>query len=223
MLMDEGTMLAPLYDHYMNRFQDALWGMCQKRAVTRRCGGVYQLFSPHRDGTGHFAHDDIYWAVMTIASGSYYIGAYAAPPYSEASAGAFITRFGEFFRSKNLQPLADAEQKILVDAPAEIWFADTAVWEDAAGRRRYVIPLINPPVAERLRRNKTNELPPPIMEPFNVEVAVPEGFKSAQAWMLTWEPAIFSQRLESKLAGGKLKVSFPALQLFRTLVVEFEK
>jgi len=26
--------------------------------------GVYQFFSPHRDGTGYFAHDDTYRAVM---------------------------------------------------------------------------------------------------------------------------------------------------------------
>ena len=76
MFMDEGTMSAPLLDHYMNRFEDALWSMVQKREMARRYGGVYQLFSPHRDGTGHFAHDDIYWTTMIIAAGCTYVGSF---------------------------------------------------------------------------------------------------------------------------------------------------
>jgi len=223
MFMDEGTMNAPLYHHYMNRFEDALWSMVRKREVVRRYGGVYQLFSPHRDGTGYFAHDDIYWAVMIVASGSYYVGSFAPPPYSKDSIGHFITRFGEFFRSKDLKTLPDARQRIFVDSPAELWYADTAVWEDRGSKRRYVIPLINPPLAERLRRNKTNELPPPILEPFKVQVQMPEGYGRARAWMLTWEPRIACVPLEARAGAGAVVVELPGISLFRTLVVEFEK
>jgi hypothetical protein len=35
MFMDEGTMGAPLLDHYMNRFEDALWSMVRKRGIGR--------------------------------------------------------------------------------------------------------------------------------------------------------------------------------------------
>lgn len=223
MFMDEGTMSAPFYSHYMNRFEDGLWSMCQKREVTRRCGGIYQLFSPHRDGNGYFAHDDIYWTIMIITSGSYYVGNFAPVPYSDDSAGQFIIRFGEFLRSKGLRSLAGAADLIYVDSPGTVWYADTAVWEDIGGKRRYVIPLINPPINERMRRNKTGELPPPILEPFPIEVKVPEGFSRAKACMLTWEPRVQAVPLEVTVEKGNARVKFPGLQLCRTLVVEFEK
>ena len=221
MLMDEGSMSAPLFDHYMNRWEDAFWGMCRKRDIAAKYGGIYELFSPHRNGTGHFAHDDIYWAIITVASGSHYVGNYAAPPYSTSSVGAFVTRFSEFFWDTSLDPLEDAADKVYVDAPSDVWFADATRRIELAGRLRYVIPLINPPVSERLRRNKINELPPSIDEPFNVEVTMPDGYGAAEAWMLTWEPDVAAVRLDAKRSGNTLTVQFPELKLFRTLVVEF--
>ena len=223
MFMDEGTMSAPFYSHYMNRFEDALWGMVQKREMVRQYGGVYQLFSPHRDGRGYFAHDDIYWAIMIAASGSCYVGGYSPPPYSEDSIGHFLVRFGEFFRSTGLRTLPDAPDKIFVDSPTEVWYADTAMWEDRGGRRRYVIPLINPPVNDRLRRNKTNELPEPLDEPFAIEIQVPDGFGKAAAWMLTWEPRIACVPLGVQIDGETATVEMPEIKLFRTLVIEFDK
>ena len=222
MFMDEGTMNAPFWKHYMNRFEDCLWSICQKRAVVRKYGGVYQLFSPHRDGKGYYAHDDIYFATLLIASGAYYIGKFAAAPYCDDSPGEFITRFSEFFRSKDLMPLEDAEDKIYVDSPEELWFADPSVWADVGNKRRYVIPLINPPVKERFRRNKSNELPPPIDEPFPIEVKMPDGYSKANAWMLTWEPRVAAKKLEVSIEDGTAKVQFPGIKLFRTLVMEFE-
>ncbi len=222
MFMDEGTMSAPLLDHYMNRFEDALWSMVQKREMARRFGGVYQLFSPHRDGSGHFAHDDVYWTTMIIAAGCNYVGSFTAAPYSEDSPGEFITRFSEYFRGLNLEPLPNAEDIIHIDSPSVVWFADTATFENIGSKRRYVIPIINPPVHERLRRNKSNELPPPLDDPFRIEVNVPDGFHKARAWMLTWEPRVASVPLETTLVAGKARVTFPGLKLFRTLVMEFE-
>lgn len=224
MFMDEGTMDAPGYSHYMNRFEDALWGMRQKCAVSRKFGGVYQLFSPYRNGNGYFAHDDIYWSVFIITSGSVYVGKFSAPPYSDSSLGAFITRYGEYFRSKGLQPLSGAEDKIAVNSPAALWFNDTAVYEDIGNKRRYVVPLINPPIAERFRRNKSGELPPPIKEAFEIRVKSPDGFKgAAKAWMLTWEPTLGMKPLTLKKEGDAVSVEFPGIDLCRTLVVEFEK
>ncbi len=221
MFMDEGTMSAPFYDHYMNRWEDALWGMAQKRDMAGRFGGVYQLFSPHRDGNGYFAHDDIYFAVCIIASGSHYVGHFSAPPYTRDSIGEFITRFSEFYWNPFRRLLPDARDTIFVDAPADVWFADVTSYENIGNTRRYIIPLINPPVVERLRRNKINELPPPIEEPFNVEIQLPDGFTKADAWMLTWEPTVMARKLPAAIDGDTVTVPFPALQLFRTLVLDF--
>lgn len=222
MFMDEGTMSAPLLDHYMNRFEDALWSMVQKREMARRYGGVYQLFSPHRDGAGHFAHDDLYWTTMIIASGCGYVGSFTAAPYCEDSPGAFITRFSEYFRSLHLKPLPSAEELVHLDSPSVVWYADASTYEDIGTRRRYVIPMINPPLHERMRRNKSNELPPPIDDPFRIEVKIPEGFHKARATMLTWEPRVAAIPLETTVAAGQARVMFPGLKLFRTLVMEFE-
>jgi hypothetical protein len=223
MFMDEGSMSAPFYDHYMNRWEDALWAMAQKRDMAARFGGVYQLFSPHRDGNGYFAHDDVYFAIMILASGSHYVGNFAAPPYTRASMGEFATRFSEYFWSPARRLLPDAQNLVYVDAPAEVWYADVTTAEPLGEKLRYVVPLINPPVAERLRRNKTNELPPPILEPFKIEVKLPNRYQQAQATMLTWEPDLAAQPLPTTVANGKATLTFPALHLFRTLVVEFSR
>ena len=135
--------------------------------------------------------------------------------------GAFATRFSEFFWHAELQPLEDAADLILVDAPADIWLAEAVVQQQLKDRLRYVIPLLNPPVVERLRRNKVNELPPPIDEAFPVEIATPEGTTRAEAWMLTWEPRVEAVPLKADVAGGTCTVMFPELKIFRTLVVEF--
>ena len=221
MFMDEGSMGAPFWDHYMNKWEDSWYFMNLKRKITRRFGAVYQLFSPHRDGSGHFCHDDIYFATMIIASGSHYYGSFAAPAYSEEGMGAFATRFSEFIWHPELQPLEEAADLILVDAPADIWFAEGVVQQQLKDRLRYVIPLLNPPVVERLRRNKVNELPPPIDEAFPVEIAIPEGSTRAEAWMLTWEPRVEAVPLRADVAGAICTVTFPGLKIFRTLVVEF--
>src|SRR6185437_2810581 len=181
----------------------------------RKYGGVYQLFSPYRNSNGYFAHDDIYWSTFIIASGSVYVGQFSAPPYSDSSLGAFITRYGEFFRSKGLAPLAGVEDKIAVNSPNPLWFAETAVWEDIGNKRRYVVPLINPPLSERFRRNKTGEMPPPIKEAFEIRVKFPDGYKSAKAWMLTWEPTIGSKALKLKQDGGFASIQFPGVDLCR--------
>jgi hypothetical protein len=223
MLMDEGTMDAPGYSHYMNRYEDAIWGMRTKCATARKYGGVYQLFSPYRNGNGYYAHDDIYWSTFIVTTGSVYVGRFSAPPYSDSSLGAFITRYGEFFRSKGLQPLTEAADKIAVNSPNPLWFAETAVFEDIGNKRRYVVPLINPPLTERFRRNKTGEMPPPVKEAFEVRVKFPEGYGAAKAWMLTWEPTVGSKALSLKKDGDVASIQFPGVDLCRTLVVEFEK
>jgi len=221
MFMDEGTMNAPYYDHYMNTWEDCWYFMNLKRAITRRFGGVYELFSPHRDGSGHFCHDDIYFALMIIASGSHYVGSFAAPPYSEESMGAFATRFSEFFWHHDLSPLEDAVDRVFVDAPADIWYAEGAVQQEIGPGVRYVVPLINPPVVERLRRNKVNELPPPIEEDFPIEITMPDGMTRAVAWMLTWEPRVEARKLACEVTDDICTVTFPGVKIFRTLVVEF--
>ncbi|HWE04482.1 MAG TPA: hypothetical protein VG326_18905 [Tepidisphaeraceae bacterium] len=223
MLMDEGTMDHPSFTHYMNRFEDAVWSMRTKCAVARKYGGIYELFSPYRNGNGYFAHDDIYWSTFIVASGSVYVGNFSPPPYSDSSLGAFITRYGEFFRSKGLVPLTGAEDKIAVNSASPLWFAETAVFEDIGSVRRYVVPLINPPLSERFRRNKTGEMPPPVKEAFEVRVKFPEGYKSARASMLTWEPTVGAKALALKKDGDVASIQFPGVDLCRTLVVEFGK
>ena len=224
MFMDEGTMNAPLFRHPMNRWEDAVYGIAQRTQMARRYGGVYQTFSPHRDGSGHFAHDDIYWAIINIACGSHYYGSFAAPPYSNASVGQFITRFSEFFYDPRLRHIDDAYDRIFADTLAELWYTDTAVAADLSdGRKRYVIPLINPPVVERLRRNKVCELPPAIDEAFPLEIAMPNGFSKATATLLTWEPDVRAKPLVCTVDAGNATVTCPPFKLFQVVVVEFEK
>ena len=126
------------------------------------------------------------------------------------------------FESDSYDKVHHAEEVVRLDSPSVVWYADASTFEDIGTKRRYVIPMINPPLHERLRRNKANELPPPIDDPFRIEVKVPDGFHKARATMLSWEPRVAAVPLEATVAAGKARVMFPGLKLFRTLVMEFE-
>jgi hypothetical protein len=52
---------------------------------------------------------------------------------------------------------------------------------------------------------------------------MPEGYTRARATMLTWEPRTMAKELKAEIAEDVVKVEFPGIRLFRTLVVEFEK
>ena len=136
-----------------------------------------------------------------------------------------MTRFSEFLYDLKLQPLASAADKIRIDADQELWYADGARWRDLAdGRRRYVIPLINPPTIERfLLRDRISELPEPLREPFPVEIEMPEGFSGAKVFMLTGEPRTAVVELAADTAKKRVDFKVPNLTIYRVLVVEFSK
>jgi hypothetical protein len=221
-LMDEGWMNAYLYMDSRNIIRDYFWACRQECDFTRQVGGFFHTFSPQRDGTGHFVQSDIYYNLLTILAGAQYPGCYSATPGSETGSAHFITRFSEFLWDCELKWLRDAGKKIRVDSPTEVWFDETVVWKDLPdGRRRYVIPLVNPPTTERFYKDRFSELPEPLKEPFSVEVAMPEGFRKAEVWMLTAEPRTLAVKLESAVAGNTVSFKVPDLIIYRVIVVEF--
>ena len=223
-LMDEGWMNAYLYLDPRNIIRDYFWACRQECDFTRQAGGFFHTFSPQRDGTGHFVQSDIYYNLLTILAGAQYPGKYSATPGSETGSSHFITRFSEFLWDVELQWLRDAGKRMRVDSPTELWFDETVVWRDLPdGRRRYVIPLVNPPTMERFYKDRFSELAEPITEPFPVEVDVPEGFRQAEVWMLTAEPRTAAVKLEAELADGAVVFEVPELIIYRVIVVEFGK
>jgi len=159
-----------------------------------------------------------------VMAGAQYPGAFACTPGSETGLAHFATRFSEFLWDNKLLWLQDAGKAVRVDAPNELWFDETVVWRDLPdGRRRYVIPLVNPPTFERFLQDRFGELPQPVREPFPMEVKLPGGFSRAAVWMLSAEPRTAATRLAASVAGGAVSFDVPGLTLYRVLVVEFEK
>ena len=223
-LMDESWMNAIGYNDPRNIARDYLYAARNECDAARRAGGFFHTFSPMRDGTPYFSSSIAYFTLLVVMAGAQYPGSFACTPGSETGLAHFATRFSEFLWDNKLLWLRDAGKLIRVDAPNELWFDEAVVWRDLPdGRRRYVIPLINPPTFERFLRDRFSELPEPIREAFPVEVSVPDGFASAKVWMLSAEPKTAAVRLEASVDDGLLAFEVPDLILYRVLVVEFEK
>ena len=221
-LMDEGWMNAYLYQDPRNVIKDYFWVCRQECDFARQAGGYFHTFSPQRDGAGHFVQSVIYYNLLTALAGAQYPGGYSATPGSETGTAHFLTRFSEFLWDVELRWLRDATQKIRVDTLAELWFDEAVVWRDLPDkRRRYVIPLVNPPTMERFFKDRFSELPEPIREPIPMEVDVPDGFSRAQVWMLTAEPRTAAVKLACEVADGTVRFEVPELILYRVIVIEF--
>jgi len=223
-LMDESWLAAIGYADPRNVARDYLYAARNECDAARRAGGFFHTFSPMRDGTPYFSGSIIYYTLLVVMAGAQYPGHFACTPGSETGLAHFATRFSEFLWDNQLMWLREAGKVIRVDAPAELWFDETVVWRDLPdGRRRYVIPLINPPTFERFLQDRFGELPEPIREPFAVEVKIPEGFSRAKAWMLSAEPTSVATPLEASVDAGTVGFEVPGLTLYRVIVVEFEK
>ncbi|MDA1138512.1 MAG: hypothetical protein O3B01_08000 [Planctomycetota bacterium] len=222
--MDEGWMNAYMYLDTRNVIRNYLY-ICRRQAdFTRKAGGFFHTFSPQRDGTGYFVQSDIYYNLLTILAGAQYPGKYSNTPGSETGSAHFITRFSEFLWDIDLKWLENGAEVIRVDTDEEVWFEDTVVWKDLPdGRRRYVIPIINPPTMERFYKDRFSEVAEPIKEPFEVEVKTPEGFSDADVWMLTAEPRTAAVKLEAEADDAAVVFKVPELIIYRVIVIEFKK
>ena len=208
-----------------NVIRDYLWAACQETQFVRRFGGFWYSFSPGRDCNPYFTQSIIYYGMLVILGGGSYWGPAACPAWSETGVAQFSMRFCEFLHDPKLQPVADASKCIRLLAPKEIWYEDSAVWRDLPdGRRRYVIPIVNPSTAERFfLKDRFSELPEPFREPFGMEVDLPAGFTGAKVWTLASEPKTSLAAVPSTLEGATLKFDVPDLYTFRVMVVEFDK
>jgi hypothetical protein len=221
-LMDEGWLGAISYTDPRNVIRDYLFAARNECDAARRAGGFFHTFSPMRDGTPYFSSSIVYHTLLVVMAGAQYPGQFACTPGSETGLAHFATRFSEFLWDNKLMWLQDAGKVVRVDAPNELWFDETVVWRDLPdGRRRYVIPLVNPPTFERFLQDRFGELPQPIREPFPMEVKIPEGFSRAEVWMLSAEPQTAATRLKATVAGGAVSFEVPDLILYRVIVVEF--
>ncbi|MCG2660965.1 MAG: hypothetical protein L6437_12060 [Kiritimatiellae bacterium] len=224
-LMDEGWMSAGGRFDCRNVIRDYFWAACQETQFVRKFGGFWYSFSPGRDCNPYFTQSIIHYGLLVVLGGGSYWGPAACPAWSETGLAHFSMRYCEFLHDPKLQPVPDAATRIRLLAPQEIWYEDSAVWRDLPdGRRRYVIPIVNPPTLERFfLKDRFSGLPEPFREPFGVEMDVPPGFAAAKVWTLTAEPQTAAAVLPSILNGGVLRFDVPDLFTFRVLVIEFEK
>ena len=223
-VMDEGWMGAYIFSDPRNIIKDYFWGARQESAYCRKLGGFFHSFTPARDGTPYFVQSIIYHSLLLPLAGGMYPGQYSCPPASDTGLAHFATRFSEFLFDLQLKQLDDAGKIIKIDAPRDLWYDETAVWRDLPdGRRRYVIPIVNPPTIERFMTDRFSELPEPFNAPLGVEIKIPQDFKSAKAWMLTAEPETSAVALDTQIDGGTASFKIPKLVTFRVIVIEFGK
>ncbi len=223
-LMDEGWMSAYGWMDPRNIIKDYFWGARRETHYCRLAGGFLHTFSPERDGAPYFTISTIYYNLLVALAGAQYPGMFSCTPGSDTGTTQFLTRFSEFLWDNKLMWVENAKDLIRVDAPVDLWYDETVVARDLPdGRRRFVIPLVNPPPNERFYTDRFSELPEPVRAPFPVEIQVPAGFTKAVVTMLTAEPRTAAVPLKSEIAGGTLRFEVPSLTIFRVLVVEFAK
>lgn len=223
-VMNEGWMSSHFWHDPRSIIRDYFWGARQSVDWCRQLGGFFYGFCPDRDATPYFTQSIIYYnLLMPLAGAHNNYAPHTCTPYSETGEAHFVTRFSEFLFDLELKPLEQALTRIRVDSPVELWYDEQVVWRDLPdGRRRYVIPLVNPPTIERFLRDRFSELPEPLREPFRVEVEMPAGFDGARAWMLTAEPRTDIVPLDVETGGGLAVFEVPELMIYRVLVVEFD-
>jgi hypothetical protein len=223
--MAEDWMSAWIFTDARNVIADYYWGARRCVEWCRQRGGFWHSFPPDRDATPFFTQSMFYYNLLIPLAGGSYPGSYSCTPGSDTGIAQFVTRASEFLYDLELQPLPQADELVKVDADQELWYADGTRWRDLPdGRRRYVIPLINPPTIERfLLRDRFSELPEPLREPFPVEIELPAGFRSARAFMITAEPRTAVVELKAEVDGDLVTVEVPELVIYRLLVVEFSK
>ncbi len=224
-VMDEGWMNAYIFIDPRSIIKDYFWGARRCVDWCRKLNGYWYGFSPARDGTPYFCQSIIYYHLLVpLAGGLNNTAGHICTPYSETGEAAFFMRFSQFFFDRELKPLEGAEDAIQIDTDRELWYADSAVWKDLpGGKRRYVVPLVNPPTIERFLTDRFSELPEPFREPFAMKVRTPEGFGAAKAWMLSAEPISEIRPLKAEPDGDQISIEVPELMLYRVILVEFEK
>jgi hypothetical protein len=223
-IMDEGWMNAYGFNDPRNIIKDYFWGCRQQVDCCRRAGGFLHTFSPARDGVPYFAQSIIYYNHLVALAGAQYPGMWSCGQGSESGLAQFLTRYSEMLWDNKLMWMQDAAKQIRVESPGDLWWEEEVVWRDLPdGKRRIVIPLVNPPTVDRFFRDQFSECAEPIREPFAVEVKVPAGFKSAKVSMLSDEPTTSCTTLKSSIEGDAVHFEVPELILFRVLVVEFAK
>lgn len=225
--MDEGWMSAYNFADPRNKAEHYLRIAFKQAHVMKANGGYLQLFSPQRDGAGHFNVDHIYYTLLPHLAGATYYGRLSASPWSDDGPIHFITRFCEFFLDEKLRPLPSAADSIDVDAP-DLWSHEASTIRQLADNKvRVTIPVINKHPRPRLYDNMSrfSELPRPLEGPFEVNVTPPEGFADAavQVWELSCEPLTRATKLAATKADGSVRFELDGVKLFKVVVLEFTK
>lgn len=224
LLMDESFAGAVGYRDPANIIHNYYRAHCQMVAACRSVGGHMEGFPPNWRGKGLLTGTDIYWHVLTVAAGAHIPAQYPPLPWSDDGLAHFVTRYCEFVWDNQLRPLRDAEKKIRVEAPHALWYNEGAVYRELPDRCRWVISIVNPPPVERFLKFRFGELPEPILDPFEMRLQRPAGYKGAvRAVMLTCEPRTDAVKLRPTADGDEVKMAIPELKLFRVIVVEFMK
>ncbi|MCL1856856.1 MAG: hypothetical protein FWF84_04335, partial [Kiritimatiellaeota bacterium] len=229
LLADEAYILEEGWGHSFEVWNDYkivalnyLRATVYESAAYFRAGGHHGHM--HRDNSVGFAPDDIYQQTFSLLGGAHNCQVnYGPMPESDYDLGVYAARFSEFYWNPKMRPIDAMEDKIEVDADADLWCAETGFELDLpGGGKRYVVSVINPPVTEKWLENRYGLLPDPVEGPIPVRVALPDGFrKVTSATLLENSPRPEAKPLPFEQGGGAVIFELPTVTTFKTVVLEF--
>jgi hypothetical protein len=165
--------------------------------------------------------DHLYLNVFTYAIGAHPYGNYHSLDLPLGNYAQFATRYSSLIWDVDrLKPLANPETRLEVKSPGPLWWKELAsTRQTAAGKRQYIVHLVNPPVQERIYTDPTNQVPSPLQ---NVEVTLrpDQGEKISRAWLISADPTTHQTELPIATNEGRVSVTVPKVDFWSIVVFE---
>lgn len=213
------------YTEYKNILLNYLRAVRYESAAYKYAGGHHAHMHSHNTGM-YYTPDDIYMQMFDLVGGAHIDSInYAPMPDSDLDLGIYAARFGEFFWDPKLTQLEKIGDKVSLNTEEDLWYTEAGFEKDTdRGTHLYILPIINPPAAERFLRNRFGQLPAPIRKPIGVTVKVPGGYTKVKAvYLLENSPYPTVKPLAFKAGKGTVTYEIPELVIFKVSAVEFGK
>jgi len=126
----------------------------------------------------------------------------------------FMTRYGEYCWSPDLELVGASETSFTVDGDETLWWKELIRHRQLSGSQQWVVNLVSQPPGETLVSAK-----PGVMQPWRQGLAVGrQSTTQPEVWALTAEPTTQATKLAPKKVGDRYVVEVPEHRCWTMLV-----
>ncbi|MDD5704806.1 MAG: hypothetical protein PHR35_02695 [Kiritimatiellae bacterium] len=213
------------------------WDAYRKRIVDwgdhiRQLGGIYDpwlfdrgYFNPAKHGEADWLQACIF---RVLSGGRFFSALYRNDSALAGDLPRLAFRFSDTYSGWNLRQQPENQTRIVVDAPATLWWKGTVFSNRSPeGNDQAIVHLVNSPVAEEIGENKESKVRPPVMA-VKVHCHAMGRRLPRKAWLVAAEsltpdvePRVQAASLPLTSEGDAVSVMVPAVIYLKTVVFEF--